>query len=84
MVLNTHPRDEGVAGLRGRQVQGQDVRRVPVEALQQLAALHVPQRARPITAGRQELRDRVTQISVITKHNYNVSKGLVVVIGFQL
>lgn len=51
----SHPRDKSVSSLGGGEVQRQDVRGVTVETLQQLAALHIPQSARAVAAGGQDL-----------------------------
>lgn len=51
----TDPWDKGVSSFRWSQIQAEHVGRVPVEALQQLPTLHVPQRTGPIPAGCQDL-----------------------------
>lgn len=53
--LGHYPRYKSIPSLRGRQVQAQHVGPVPVEALQQLPALHIPQRACSVPTGRQDL-----------------------------
>lgn len=53
--LYSHPRHEGVSGLRRGEVQAQHISRVSVKALEHLTAFNIPQRTRAITTGGQNL-----------------------------
>lgn len=60
-LIASYARDKSVARLIGRQINGHDIARVSVEALQQLPGLDIPQGTSGVTAARQDLLVRVRE-----------------------